>query len=282
MGLSENQIQQDRTAGLFDAYYFAHSCGHPYGRSQAWLRFFESVATRIVADIHPGSVLDAGCAMGLLVESLRDRGVEAFGVDVSAHAIDKVRSDIRPYCRVGSVADELPRRYDLIVCVEVLEHLPQSEAEKAVANFCRHTDDVLFSSSPLDYREVTHFNVQPPEYWAELFARHGFFRDVDFDAAFIAPWSVRFRRRNEPLHRLVREYERRFWQLWQENHDLRSKNVEMQQQLAAQETSLDQLSQVQAERDHWRDLAHGYAQGRLMRLLAWLQRMQQALARRVR
>lgn len=28
---------------------------------------------------------------------------------------------------------------------------------------------------------ASHINVQPPEYWAQLFARQGFFRDVDFD-----------------------------------------------------------------------------------------------------
>ena len=46
-------------------------------------------------------------------------------------------------------------------------------------------------------------NVRPPEYWAEQFARQGFVRDVDFDASFITPWAVRFRRSAEPLHRVI-------------------------------------------------------------------------------
>ena len=49
-----------------------------------------------------------------------------------------------------------------------------------MANLCPHTADVLFSSTPFDYDEATHLNVQPPDYWAALFARHGFYRDVDF------------------------------------------------------------------------------------------------------
>ena len=67
-------------------------------------------------------------------------------------------------------------------------------AERAIAHLCQASDDILFSSTPLDYREVTHFNVQPIEYWTYQFALHGFVRDVDFDASFITPWAVRFRR----------------------------------------------------------------------------------------
>ena len=161
---------KDSSANLYDEHYYRHYCGAlPYERSEGWLRFFGGVADRIVQDLAPRTVLDAGCALGLLVESLRDRNVEAFGIDISEYAIANVRPDIAPFCWQGSITEPLPRRYDLIVSIEVLEHLPRAAAEAAVANLCRHTDDVLFSSSPIDYRETTHFNVQPPEYWADLF-----------------------------------------------------------------------------------------------------------------
>ena len=87
--------------------------------------FFGGVADRIVQDLAPRSVLDAGCALGLLVESLRDRNVEAYGVDISEYAISQVRSDIAAFTWQGSITDPLPRRYDLIVSIEVLEHLPR-------------------------------------------------------------------------------------------------------------------------------------------------------------
>ncbi|HLC35873.1 MAG TPA: hypothetical protein VJJ70_12870, partial [Anaerolineales bacterium] len=71
----------DREAGrVFDAYYFAHGCGRPYQRDQAWLSFFDGIAERIARDIAPRTVLDAGCAMGFLVEGLRKRGMEATGL----------------------------------------------------------------------------------------------------------------------------------------------------------------------------------------------------------
>ena len=190
---------------MFNAAYYATSCGEPYQHNDIWLTFFGSVADQIKTRIQPGSVLDAGCAMGFLVESLRVRGIEAWGIDISEYAIQNVHPDFRAFCRVGSILDPFPRRrYDLIVSIEVLEHLPPQQAEPAIANLCRHTDDILFSSTPDDNKEATHFNVQPPEYWKALFARFGFYPEAGFDASFITPWAVRFVSRRSLIRRLWR------------------------------------------------------------------------------
>jgi len=218
----------------FDAYYFANCCGRPYCRDDHWLAFFGRIAEHIATGIRPRLVLDAGCALGILVETLRARGIDAHGIDISPYAIANVHEPIRPFCRQGSIADELTGRYDLIVSIEVLEHLAPRDGEETIANFCRHTDDVLFSSTPSDHREPSHVNVQPSEYWAEQFARHGFYRDMDFDASFITAWAVRFRRGREPLPRIVRDYERRFAALEAARNDARAFAIDIQRDLARQ------------------------------------------------
>src|SRR5260370_9000135 len=197
----------------FNEYYYRNCCGQPYERSETWLRFFGLIADRIVADVNPRTVLDAGCAIGLLVEALRERGVDARGIDLSSYAIGAVPEALRPYCTEGSIAEPFGQRVDLITCIEVLEHMPADEADRAIVNFAQHTNDILFSSTPFDYREPTHVNVRLPEDWAEAFARQGFYRDVDFDAAFITKWAVRLTRRSPAPQRLVRDYERPFWHL---------------------------------------------------------------------
>ena len=149
----------------YDACYYEHYGGRPYRRNAEWLAFFGGIADRIVADIRPRRVLDAGCALGLLVEALRTRSVECFGLDFSAYAIEQVYAPIKPFCRQASVTDPLRERYDLVVCSEVLEHLNGADAETAIANFCAHSDDILFSSSPFHFAEATHVNMRPPGYW---------------------------------------------------------------------------------------------------------------------
>ena len=178
---------------------------------------------------------------------MRDPG---FRRDISPYAIQNVQADIQPFVRIGSVTEPFPQRYDLIVSIEVLEHLPKQEAEKAVENLCQHTDDILFSSTPFDYKEATHFNVQPPEYWAECFARNGFFRDIDFDASFITPWAVRYRRIPARLEQVVANYERKYWSLIQENRG-KARYSGIAQKVDLSRTMLE-LSQTKLEMDEIR------------------------------
>ena len=234
---------------LYDAHYFAHSCGRPYQRDEEWLRFFDLIAERICTDIRPTMVLDAGCAMGFLVEALRRRGVQAFGIDISQYAIENVHSEIQQYCWIGSVTEPFPQRYDLIVCIEVLEHLPRTEGEIALRNLCRHTDDIIFSSSPIDFKEATHLNVQPPEYWAELFAREGLFRDFDFDGSIITRWAARFKRPSLSVVQVIAAYERRMWHLKQTNDALQELVLEQRTELAGKVQDHEALKVLIADKD---------------------------------
>ena len=122
----------------FDEFYYGNCCGRTYRRDAEWMTFFGGIANRIVADLQPARVLDAGCALGLLVEALRERGVETWGLDLSTYAIEHVHASVKPFCRRGSITDPLAERYDLIVCIEVVEHMPARDAERA-SRTCAHT-----------------------------------------------------------------------------------------------------------------------------------------------
>src|SRR5262245_46585589 len=189
----------DAPGDVYDRHYFEtyHTADGPvpYDRAHPeWLRFFGAVADRIVADIKPRRVLDVGCAKGFLVEALRDRGVDADGIDVSAYAIGEVRPDVRPYCRVASATEPIDGAYDLITCIEVLEHMDEADGRRAIANICAAAADVLFSSTPDDFTEPTHVNVRPRSWWIDQFAAQGLQLDVEYDAGFVAAHAMRFRR----------------------------------------------------------------------------------------
>jgi GT2 family glycosyltransferase/SAM-dependent methyltransferase len=243
-------MDSNRLSKAYNEFYYTHNCGdQPYQRNEGWLNFFGSVADRIVRDIGPSTVLDAGCAMGFLVETLRARAVDAVGVDISEYAIEKAHADVRPFCWVGAVTDPFPRKYDLIVCIEVLEHLSPQEADRAIENFCTHADDILFSSTPFDYKEATHINVRPPDYWAQRFAQHEFYRDIDFDASFLTPWAVRFRKTCDPAWRIVYSYERQLWQLEKEIQARRQLTVEQMNQLSEAQQQVGALTGKASENE---------------------------------
>lgn len=160
-----------------------------YGYTPGWMSHFDQVASRIVQDFCPETFLDAGCALGVLVYQMRQKGVEAFGVDVSTYAIQNVHPDIASFCRQGSISDELDKHYDLISCTEVTEHMSPEETDKAIANFCRHADRVLFSSSPEHYGDKTHINIHSKQEWISMFKQHGFAWNPNYDARYVAPWA---------------------------------------------------------------------------------------------
>lgn len=242
-------------------YYFSYESG-PYERNEHWLGLARHFAHHIVTDLAPASSLDAGCAIGLLVEALREQGVDAYGIDVSEYAIASVDERVKDHCRQGSLTEPLGRRYDVITCIEVMEHLPPEAAEVAIANLCASTDQIIFSSVPDGYAEPSHINLRPPEEWSVSFARHGFVRDVTYDARWLSPWAVLYRRTEPTVHGLVRDYDRAFTRMYREIGELRATAVELENKL--DEVFADkmpglrrdqaELREVQAQLDQLREL----------------------------
>ena len=100
--------------------------------NEEWRTFFLSLADRVVGIANPRTVLDVGCARGLLVQALAAKGVDATGIDISEYAIDSAHDDVRHRLRVTSAKDPVGERYDLVSCIEVLEHMGPVDAQQAM------------------------------------------------------------------------------------------------------------------------------------------------------
>ena len=123
-----------------------------------------------------GSVLDVGCGVGSFLAAFADAGVS----DIAGIDRDEVPENLLqiPAAAVGRVdlarPFDLGRRFDLVVSVEVAEHLPEASAPGFVRSIAAHTDLVLFSAAIPGQGGNSHINEQWPRYWVELFASHGF------------------------------------------------------------------------------------------------------------
>lgn len=192
-------------------YNEAHLGGEgDYGwESDHWRGFFQMVADRLVGVTNPPTVLDVGCAKGLLVQALRAKGVDASGLDVSEHAVETSHPDVREHLRVASATDPIDGRYSLVTCIEVLEHMAPAPTQQAIDRMTEVTDRIVFSSSPSDHREPTHVNTRPTDQWAASFAERGFYRRTDVDLSFLTPWAIMLERAELTPHQLVQRYESR-------------------------------------------------------------------------
>jgi len=180
----------------YDAAFFQHYTGGAYTRDNPhWGRFFGGLAQFIADFIRPTLAIEVGCAIGILLDALQSRGISATGFDISEYAVSQCRAGI---AWVGDVADAAayPQgvRADLVICLEVLEHIPPERTATALDNLCNAGDALLFSSTPHDTTEPTHCNVHPVGFWIAEFARRGFTRKPLLEPAGLIPWGLYFER----------------------------------------------------------------------------------------
>ncbi|VAZ94653.1 hypothetical protein LAUMK35_02694 [Mycobacterium pseudokansasii] len=123
----------------------------------------------------PDSVLDVGCGVGGWVATWLDSGVDAVGVDGDHVPRDQLRiPDSRFIDHDLTASLDLGRRFDLVTCLEVAEHLPPEAAETLVESLCRHGRVIVFSAAIPGQGGTGHVNERWPSFWAALFATHGY------------------------------------------------------------------------------------------------------------
>ncbi len=103
-------------------------------------------------DCPVGSILDAGCGLGLMRTALLRAlpGATYVGLEYSEYLCEKYG------WLNGSIADYRPRQpFDLVVCYDVLQYLDDVSATKAMRNFAILCRGVLFFSALTrrDWRE---------------------------------------------------------------------------------------------------------------------------------
>jgi SAM-dependent methyltransferase len=173
---------------VYDRYFF-DSIARGAERSAA------AVVPMVARTLAPESVLDIGCGRGIWVRQWIAVGVDALGVDGAYVANDLVVPRERFRAVDLTLPFDLGRRFDLVQCLEVAEHLPENAGAALVATIVSHGDVVLFSAAVPGQGGEHHVNEQSREYWRDLFGRHGY---RAFDA--LRPRIARDRR-IEPWYR---------------------------------------------------------------------------------
>jgi 2-polyprenyl-6-hydroxyphenyl methylase / 3-demethylubiquinone-9 3-methyltransferase len=100
-------------------------------------------------------VLDIGCGGGLVSEALAQRGAKVMGIDLGATAIEvaslhALQSGLAiDYCceSAETHAENHAGRYDVVVCLEMLEHVPDPlSVIRAASQLVKSNGDVIFST----------------------------------------------------------------------------------------------------------------------------------------
>lgn len=107
------------------------------------------------AQLSGKQVLDVGCGGGILSESMAQRGAQVTGIDLAEkslqvaqlHALEaKVQLDYR-CVTVEALAQEKPQTFDVVTCMEMLEHVPDpASVVRACAALVKPGGHVFFST----------------------------------------------------------------------------------------------------------------------------------------
>ena len=94
-----------------------------------------------VGDIFAKKIIDVGCGGGILAESLAQLGAEVTGIDMGQeplnvaklHALETGVSVDYQKVTAEEHAQQHPQHYDVVTCMEMLEHVPDPES---IVNAC--------------------------------------------------------------------------------------------------------------------------------------------------
>ena len=160
-------------------------CGGPMpSYDQSFFDYVNASATaaaqRIVPmlqqQLAPDSVLDVGCGQGAWLAVWHSRGVhDLAGVDGAY--VDRERLLFAPqrfYPHDLSQPFDLGRRFSLVQCLEVAEHLPPGDAGTLLDSLTRHGEVIVFSAAPPGQGGHDHVNERSYDYWRALFLERGY------------------------------------------------------------------------------------------------------------
>ena len=131
----------------------------------------------IIELVKPKSILDVGCGTGTWLKAFEEHGITDYtGIDgeyLDVHLLRIPREKFYP--QNLQEAFSLHRTFDLVISLEVAEHIEEKFADQFVQTLVTHGDVILFSSAIPGQGGQNHVNEQWPEYWQEKFERHGYY-----------------------------------------------------------------------------------------------------------
>jgi SAM-dependent methyltransferase len=134
------------------------------------------IVSYLVEQFKPRSVVDIGCGLGTFLRVFKELGIkDVVGVDGDWVDRGKLFIDADEFRKADLEAPiHLDRVFDLVLCLEVAEHLSEGSADTIVDSLTRLGKTIIFSAATLRQGGQNHINEQPFSYWKAKFEARGY------------------------------------------------------------------------------------------------------------
>ncbi|GAA0747862.1 class I SAM-dependent methyltransferase [Gaetbulibacter jejuensis] len=136
------------------------------------------IVPKIIEIIKPNNVVDVGCGVGTFLYCFKQEGVkEVLGIDgewVDRELLKKYLDENEFLIRNLEEEFELEKKYDLVVSLEVAEHISEKAADNFIKNLINAGEIILFSAAIPYQGGQNHINEQWLSYWENKFIEHDY------------------------------------------------------------------------------------------------------------
>ena len=136
----------------------------------------EEVVPLVMDLLSSKTIVDVGCGIGTWLSVFKKHGaVEVVGIDNSDIAAENLHISPNEYLKHDLTKPIfLDRKFDLVVSLEVAEHVPECFADEFVRTLVNLGDTILLSAAIPGQGGQNHLNEQWLGYWQKKFSKHGF------------------------------------------------------------------------------------------------------------
>jgi len=132
----------------------------------------------IIDILKPNSVIDIGCGIGTFLRICKEHGIDdIMGIDgpwVDKSLLSK-NIPLSCFCEENlELGFHISKKYDLAICLEVVEHLKEEAADIIVESLINASDQILFSAAIPGQMGQNHLNEQWIGYWSNKFQKYGY------------------------------------------------------------------------------------------------------------
>ena len=170
-------------------YYMGRSSGYKFAQGESWIGkmlrraalWYRALLIRVF--LNPKNCLDVGCGTGELVRTLRQSGIDAYGVEISDQALELADKSIQPYLKKGDIT-KLPYKkdqFDLVLTFDVLEHVERSKIKIAIDETIRVSQKFILHKIYtrenawirwFHGKDYSHVSVFTKKFWQQLFTEN--------------------------------------------------------------------------------------------------------------